>query len=128
MEANLASKIHAVAALVTVILIADGLNGVAANGPCSNTLSSLSACMPAIEGENPQSPSVACCDVVRGSDASCLCSIVTTYANLTDAMGINLRAALLLPKQCKRAVPSGFTCGGYVIPPYASSNRKLMTA
>lgn len=93
--------------LVAIILVADGVAAIA--GPCSSSLNSLSVCLPAVEGENPPSPTDACCAVVRSTDTSCLCTIVTAYSN---SMGVNMHASLLLPKECKKIVPAGHSCDG----------------
>lgn len=100
-------------ALVSVIILVT--EGVAAAGPpsaCSSTASSLSLCLPAVQGEDPPFPTDACCYVVRTTDTGCLCNVVTQYSGAITAMGVNLSAALQLPKNCKHALPIGYSCDG----------------
>jgi hypothetical protein len=78
-------------------------------GCMSSQLTSLQACLPAVEGDNPPKPSEACCVAIRGTDSTCLCNIVTAYSN---SVGINYESAMLLPKLCKHTVPGGLTCDG----------------
>ncbi|KAG0618683.1 hypothetical protein M758_4G084600 [Ceratodon purpureus] len=122
-----ASKVQALAVLMAVVLVAEGwTSGVAATtGSCTSSMSSLAVCLPAIEGDNPPSPTDMCCAIVRATDTGCLCNLATEYSN---AMGVNVRAALLLPKQCKHIIPAGYTCDGYLIPSYVPTHRKLMNA
>ena len=152
------SLFQALVPLVAAILVAEGSSGAGAmTGACSGPLSSMSICLPAVEGDNPPSPTDACCAIIRNTDTGCLCNIVTAY---TNSMGVNLHASLLLPKQCKKSIPPGYTCdgnshsstktlaslkclsksyqphqslvflAGYMVPSYVppAANRKLMSA
>ncbi|CAK9207735.1 unnamed protein product [Sphagnum troendelagicum] len=93
-------------------------------GGCSDTLQTLQPCLPAVEGLHPPKPTEACCDVIRNTDASCLCSVITKYSSY--ALLLNVDSALSLPKECSGSIPAGYTCDGYVVPEFVPGNRKLM--
>lgn len=97
--------------IVSVLLVAmvSPYMAAAAIPACAGTLSTLAPCLAAVEGENPPKPTDACCAVIRNTEPTCLCSVVTAYSN---SMGVNVQSALLLPKECKRSVPAGYTCDG----------------
>lgn len=116
-RAKMSSTVQALVALVSVIiLLADGqFCKVAALGPpspCSSTATSLSLCLPAVQGANPPFPTDECCAAVRTTDTGCLCNIVTEYSGIISSMGVNVSAALLLPKNCKHVLPAGYNCDG----------------
>jgi hypothetical protein len=93
-------------------------------GCMSSQLTSLQACLPAVEGDNPPKPSEACCVAIRGTDSTCLCNIVTAYSN---SVGINYESAMLLPKLCKHTVPGGLTCdGAQSTIPYSRRRRRRL--
>jgi hypothetical protein len=77
---------------------------------CSGTLQTLQPCLPAVEGFHPPKPTEACCDVIRNTDASCLCSVITKYSSY--ALLLNVDSALSLPKECSSSIPAGYTCDG----------------
>lgn len=99
---------------VLALLVSLAAHCEAVPGCVSGQLSSLQACLPAVEGDNPPKPTEACCVAIRATDATCLCNIVMAYSN---SMGVNYESAMLLPKLCKHTtVPGGLTCDGNSIP------------
>ncbi|BBN08100.1 protein MpLTP-like69 [Marchantia polymorpha subsp. ruderalis] len=82
---------------------------------CSDTLHSLLSCLPAVEGDDPEAPTKECCTAVVHVNADCLCSALGE-GDTAGFPGMNIGAALLLPRKCGRVVPKGFKCAGHLVP------------
>lgn len=116
-RAKIPSTVQALVALVSVIiLVVEGrfykVAAAVSPNPCASSATSLSVCLPAVQGDNPPLPTDACCVAVRSTDAGCLCTIVAQYSSAISDMGVNVSAALLLPKNCKHVLPLGYHCDG----------------
>lgn len=115
-KAKIFSTVQALLALVSVIALVDEGHflKVAAAGPpnaCSSSATSLSVCLPAVQGDSPPFRTDACCTVVRSNDTGCLCIIVSLYSGAISSMNVNV-SATLLPQNCKLILPVGFNCDG----------------
>ncbi|KAL3684645.1 hypothetical protein R1sor_002667 [Riccia sorocarpa] len=82
---------------------------------CDGTLRSLFTCLPAVEGNDPEPPSTDCCNAVMNVNTDCLCNAIG-QGDAESFPGMNVNAALQLPKECGRVVPKGFECAGYIVP------------
>ncbi|KAL2630250.1 hypothetical protein R1flu_014936 [Riccia fluitans] len=83
---------------------------------CDGTLRSLLSCLPAVEGDDPEPPSSDCCSAVVNVNTDCLCNAIG-QGDAESFPGMNVNAALQLPRECGRVVPKGFKCAGWFLSP-----------
>nr|XP_024382293.1 uncharacterized protein LOC112285585 isoform X1 [Physcomitrium patens]XP_024382294.1 uncharacterized protein LOC112285585 isoform X1 [Physcomitrium patens] len=87
-----------------VLLTAMAMAASSVHGACTNDLSPYEPCTPAMFGTAPSLPTRECCNVMKVSNLTCLCSAIATV----QLPEFNQQAALMLPKRCG-AVPPGMT-------------------
>ncbi|KAG9447476.1 hypothetical protein H6P81_013604 [Aristolochia fimbriata] len=96
-------KLAAVAMLLTLVIVGEVKLSSADGGFCGMTQEGLLACKPSVSGQNPTSPSNACCNALKGASMSCLCAYKNN--NVLPAFGINPKRAMELPVACNLPPP-----------------------
>lgn len=99
-----------------ILLVATVLYGGAttAQSGCRDTLTSLSPCLPYLNGGSP-SPTSYCCSrfsTVVQSSLECLCSVVNSNVSSFSGISFNRTLALNLPTACNVQTPSPTQCNG----------------
>ncbi|XP_057456371.1 putative lipid-transfer protein DIR1 [Lotus japonicus] len=66
---------------------------------CNMSNDGLKSCLPAVSGENPADPTLACCSAIANADLPCLCHYKSS--GLLSFYGVDPDEAMDLPVKCK---------------------------
>ncbi|OVA17752.1 Bifunctional inhibitor/plant lipid transfer protein/seed storage helical domain [Macleaya cordata] len=102
--------------LVVLVELAgvQGADGVVKCGTASQE--ALASCAEAAKDEHAVVPESCCAALKKVGHPSCFCNMMLKNANSMQKAGLNLEAALTIPKRCNLERPVGYKCGAYEIP------------